>query len=168
MKPPIERRGLRGRQTPDIEYVDTLRAGGGWMTAAQVAKLHGHSLYAVARVFARQVEIGAIEEEIVEVMGVRRAREQTRVYRARLQPGELRRVNEGMPAWLAPQAIAEVGERVVVFGRAGIAHRSLDGLRPLPDGSWAADQDDGMPGAPEKGAASAPIDSDSSEPSGFG
>jgi hypothetical protein len=133
---------LRGRQTPDAAYVDTLRRHGGWMSAREVASAHGHSWYVVSHALRRQAEAMLLEEDVIEVVGVKRIREHRRIYRARPVAGEFRRVETLLPGWLAPQGIAAVGVARLVEGRAGIRR-------------WDEEEDqEGIPGGPEKGAQS--------------
>ena len=116
---------LRGRQTPDIVYLQTVRAAGGWMSAREVASVHVHSWWMVAHALRRLGELGLLEENVIDVIGLKRM-EHSRVYRARPTPGAARRIDTGLPAWLCPDTVADVGAMRRVEGKAGIRRWELD------------------------------------------
>lgn len=111
---------LRGRVCPDPRYVETLRAGGDWMTARSVAAAHGHSVNVAAHALRRLAELGAIEEDVRDVTGTARSVEHMRVYRARAPAGGTRLIPTLLPGWLEPQGVATVGELRRIDGRAGM------------------------------------------------
>lgn len=125
------RQRLRGRQKTDLSLLETLRrhSADGWMSAMAVSLEHGMSVYSVQFALRRMASKGLVEEDIVKVVGKARPIEHTRMYRARPQPGEARKIAGGLPSWMAPQAVVDLGERRVVLGRSGIR-------------SWDPDEDD--------------------------
>ena len=145
---------LRGAGIPDKAYLATLRRHKGWMSAREVAREHGVSWYTVAFVLRRLAEAGKVEEDVLSVVGSARTVEHTRVYRARPEQGQVRRVKTGLPAWLAPQAIAAIGQGRRVEGSAGMRRwdrlelEDVEARRRVAEG-----QSRGRPGGPENGAA---------------
>lgn len=117
---PLRSRPLRGRQIADGVLLATLRAMVGWVSAAEIAALHGLSWHPVSFALRRMIDRGEVEDQVIDLPGKARSVEHSRVYRSRPQAGESRLVADGWPAWLAPQAVAAVGEPHMVRGQVGI------------------------------------------------
>jgi hypothetical protein len=142
----VAMRGLRGRQLVDKDYYDVLAQNDSWMSAQDVSRQLGVSWYICSFGLRRMVEGGTVEEDVIDVAGAARSAEHSRVYRARPLPGESRRVESDLPAWMAPQAVVNCGVARRINGTAGMLRWDRS----------ESDQSDnqGDPGGPENGAAS--------------
>jgi DNA-binding transcriptional ArsR family regulator len=151
--------GLRERPLHGRQFLLALKANGGWMSPHAVAAACGSTWQTVSHWLTRMVDAGMVEREVVDHPGSARSLEQHKRYRSRPDQGEVRRVNQTLPAWLAPQAIVAIGELRRVDGAAGL--RRGDEER----------QSSGGPNGPVKGAAStkptsAPVGSTDDEDGG--
>lgn len=111
------------RAQVDERVLAALRRSKGKVSMGAIARALGTSQQALTLVLRRLVAAGQVREEVVTIVkkkvdGHGRSKEDSRVYAAAEAPLPS---NSGLPAWLSPQAVVDVGERRLVYGRVGLA-----------------------------------------------